>query len=88
MAGLSDIPGHRAASARTNAIELHGVTAGYGETVVLENFDLSLGRGASIGVLGRNGVGKTALLATIMGHATLHAGRIRLDGRDIGRPAD
>ena len=84
MAGLSDTPGHRAASARTNAIELQGVTAGYGETVVLENFDLSLGRGASIGVLGRNGVGKTTLLATIMGHATLHAGRIRLDGRDIG----
>ncbi len=68
-----------------NAIELEGVTAGYGETVVLENFDFALRRGASIGVLGRNGVGKTTLLATIMGHATLHTGRILLHGRDLGR---
>ncbi len=67
-----------------NAIELEGVTAGYGETVVLENFDFALRRGASIGVLGRNGVGKTTLLATIMGHATLHTGRILLHGRDLG----
>ena len=68
-----------------NAIELEGVTAGYGETVVLENFDFALRPGASIGVLGRNGVGKTTLLATIMGHATLHTGRILLHGRDLGR---
>ena len=72
------------ADRQVNAIELKGVTAGYGETVVLENFDFALRRGASIGVLGRNGVGKTTLLATIMGHATLHAGRILLDGRDLG----
>lgn len=66
-----------------NAIELRGVTAGYGETVVLENFDFDLGRGESIGVLGRNGVGKTTLLATIMGHTTLHGGRIFLRGAEV-----
>jgi branched-chain amino acid transport system ATP-binding protein len=66
-----------------NAIELCGVTAGYGETVVLENFDLELGPSASLSVLGRNGVGKTTLLATIMGHATLRQGRILLNGADV-----
>ncbi len=76
-------PADLATNALGNAIELEGVTAGYGETVVLENFDFALGRGASIGVLGRNGVDKTTLLATIMGHATRHTGRILLHGRDI-----
>ena len=70
-------------AAPANAIELRGVTAGYGETVVLEDFDFELGRGASISVLGRNGVGKTTLLATIMGCATLQDGRIYVDGADV-----
>ncbi len=70
-------------AASSSAIELHGVTAGYGETVVLENLQLRLERGASLSVLGRNGVGKTTLLATLMGLATLHAGRIVLNGQDV-----
>ena len=70
-------------AAPANSIELRGVTAGYGETVVLEDFDFELGRGASIGVLGRNGVGKTTLLATIMGCATLQDGRIYVEGADV-----
>jgi branched-chain amino acid transport system ATP-binding protein len=72
------------ASARTGAgvaaLELRRVSAGYGETVVLEDLTLALARGESISVIGRNGVGKTTLLATVMGHTTLHAGEILLDG--------
>jgi branched-chain amino acid transport system ATP-binding protein len=66
-----------------SAIELRGVSAGYGQTVVLEGIDLKLAPGECISVIGRNGVGKTTLLATIMGHTTLHAGEVALDGRRL-----
>jgi len=79
-------------AARAAALELRHVSAGYGETVVLEDVSLALTRGESISVIGRNGVGKTTLLATVMGHTTLHAGEIllggaRLDGVPIYRRA-
>ena len=60
--------------------------AGYGETVVLEDVDLELPERGSLAVLGRNGVGKTTLLATIMGHTTFHSGQIRFqNGTDRAR---
>jgi branched-chain amino acid transport system ATP-binding protein len=58
-------------------LSLSKVRAGYGETVVLEDVDLELPERGSLAVLGRNGVGKTTLLATIMGHTTFHSGGIR-----------
>ncbi len=67
------------------ALELASVSAGYGETVVLEDVRLRLARGESIAIIGRNGVGKTTLLATVMGHTSLHGGAVRLFGRDISR---
>jgi len=69
------------------ALELDNVRAGYGETVVLEDIRLALGASETVSIIGRNGVGKTTLLATIMGHTTLHGGRISLHGRDISRLA-
>ena len=60
------------------ALHLKGVTAGYGETHLLEGIDLAMAQGESLSVIGRNGVGKSTLLETIMGHTTLHAGEIRL----------
>ena len=62
---------------------LEGVSAGYGETVVIESISLDLPAGRTLAVLGRNGVGKTTLLATVMGHTRLHRGTIRFAGRDI-----
>jgi len=67
----------------SGGLVLDGVEAGYGETVVLEKISLALPPGGTLAVLGRNGVGKTTLLATIMGHTRLHAGRIRFAGRDF-----
>jgi branched-chain amino acid transport system ATP-binding protein len=67
------------------ALTLAGVRAGYGETVVLEDVAFSLPERGSLAVLGRNGVGKTTLLATVMGHATFHAGSITCRGRLIAR---
>jgi branched-chain amino acid transport system ATP-binding protein len=57
--------------------------AGYGSTIVLEGVSLSLPPGGTLAVLGRNGVGKTTLLSTIMGHTTRHGGTIRYGGRSI-----
>jgi branched-chain amino acid transport system ATP-binding protein len=65
------------------AIELDNIRAGYGETVVLEDIRLALGASETVSVIGRNGVGKTTLLATIMGHTSLHGGRISMHGKDI-----
>jgi branched-chain amino acid transport system ATP-binding protein len=67
------------------ALQLDHVSAGYGETVVLENTALTLAAGETLSIIGRNGVGKSTLLATIMGHTTLHGGRIALHGKDISR---
>jgi branched-chain amino acid transport system ATP-binding protein len=59
--------------------------AGYGETVVLEDVNLVLERGDCISVIGRNGVGKSTLLATVMGHTTLHKGEVMLGGQRLDR---
>ncbi len=66
-----------------SALELRNVSAGYGETSVIEDIHLTLAPGECISVIGRNGVGKTTLLATVMGHATLHSGEILLHGARI-----
>ncbi len=71
-----------------SALELRQVSAGYGETVVIEDIDLKLAPGECVSVIGRNGVGKTTLLSTIMGHTTRHAGEITLDGKSLnGMPS-
>src|SRR5919109_5489142 len=68
-----------------DALRLAGLRAGYGETVILEDVALALPERGSLAVLGRNGVGKTTLLATIMGHTTFHAGSISFSGRQVER---
>jgi branched-chain amino acid transport system ATP-binding protein len=70
-------------SGAKEGLNLEGVRAGYGDTIVLEGVSLTLKPGATLAVLGRNGVGKTTLLATIMGLTTLRAGSIRLNGAEI-----
>ncbi len=72
----------------SQGLVLDAVSAGYGDTVVLEAIALNLLPGETLAVLGRNGVGKTTLLATIMGHTRLRGGSIRFAGREIsGLPA-
>jgi len=66
-------------------LRLEAVRAGYGETVVLEDISLALAERGAMAVLGRNGVGKTTLLATIMGHTTLHSGRIDFRAERVER---
>jgi branched-chain amino acid transport system ATP-binding protein len=65
------------------ALLLKGVSAGYGETHILEDVDLALAEGESLSIIGRNGVGKSTLLETLMGHTSLHAGAISFRGGRI-----
>jgi len=61
------------------------LSAGYGEAVVLSNVSLRLEEGRSLALLGRNGMGKTTLLNSIVGATRRLSGEIRLAGRDITR---
>ncbi len=66
-------------------LELQDVRAGYGEAVVLDGISLSLPANGSLAVLGRNGVGKSTLLLTMIGIVPLTRGTVRLEGTDISR---
>jgi branched-chain amino acid transport system ATP-binding protein len=61
------------------------VSAGYGESIVLEDVSFSMEEGASLALLGRNGVGKTSLLVTLMGLTRMHKGAVRWAGKDLAR---
>ena len=68
-------------------IELREVRSGYGEAVVLDGVSLALPKGGSLAVLGRNGVGKSTLLLTIMGFVTLARGAVVFAGKDVSHLA-
>src|SRR6266487_373423 len=60
-----------------------GLCAGYGDSTVLEGVSFALEQGGSLALIGRNGVGKTTLLLTLMGLTRLRRGRLFMRGRDI-----
>jgi branched-chain amino acid transport system ATP-binding protein len=61
------------------------VFAGYGEAIVIDDCSFRMEAGESIALLGRNGVGKSSLLLTVMGHTKLHRGNIRWCGNDLSK---
>ena len=69
----------------TDILTVSALRSGYGETVILEDVAFSLPERGALAVLGRNGVGKTTLLATLMGRTTRHAGEIIFGGAPIGQ---
>ncbi|MEO6971995.1 MAG: ABC transporter ATP-binding protein [Rhodoferax sp.] len=66
-------------------LALDNVSAGYGESVVLDRVSFTMQEGESLALLGRNGVGKSTLLITLMGLTQVHGGTIRWCGKDIAR---
>ena len=66
-------------------LELTDVHSGYGLSTVLRGFNLRVGRGEIVTILGRNGVGKTTLLRTIVGAVRIHQGKIRFDDQDLSK---
>ncbi|MDQ0314398.1 ABC transporter ATP-binding protein [Amorphus orientalis] len=67
------------------SLTLTGVTAGYGELVILDEVSLDVGAGETVGIIGRNGMGKTTLLATIAGRTRIHGGEVAMSGTPITR---
>ena len=68
-------------------LELVGVTAGYGRSMVLFDIDLSIPVGGAAAVMGHNGAGKTTLLRVATGLLPVRSGRVLLDGEDVTRLA-
>jgi branched-chain amino acid transport system ATP-binding protein len=68
-----------------NLLEVEKLKAGYGEAVVLPQISFAMTEGQVLGVLGRNGTGKTTLINSLVGVTRRFAGSIRLDGKDLTR---
>jgi branched-chain amino acid transport system ATP-binding protein len=66
-------------------VDARGLHAWYGSSHVLHGVDLSVARGETVGLLGRNGMGKSTLIRTLLGHVTQREGRITIDGQDMSR---
>jgi branched-chain amino acid transport system ATP-binding protein len=70
-------------------LEVRGLKSGYKRSTVLQGVDLTVDSGRVLGLLGRNGVGKTTLIHTLMGLVTPSAGSVHVDGVDVtGRRPD
>ncbi len=66
-------------------LQAQGIHAWYGSSHVLHGIDLQIGRGQTVGLLGRNGMGKSTLIRTVLGHVTQREGVIHLFGQDCSR---
>src|SRR5690606_36901278 len=64
-------------------IEARGLHAHYGQSHILQGLSLSIARGAAVGLLGRNGMGKTTLIRTLLGLVRASGGSVLVDGRDM-----
>jgi branched-chain amino acid transport system ATP-binding protein len=64
-------------------IDARGVHAWYGSSHVLHGIDLHVARGETVGLLGRNGMGKSTLMRTLLGHVRERQGRITIAGADL-----
>ena len=68
-------------------LEMVGVTAGYGRTMVLFDIDVSIPVGGAAAVMGHNGAGKTTLLRVAVGQIPVRSGKVLLDGEDVTKLA-
>ena len=85
VAVQSPAPPAAPAAVRNDAdliVDARGLHAWYGSSHVLHGVDLQIGRGQTVGLLGRNGMGKSTLIRTLLGHVTQRSGRIVVFGQD------
>ena len=66
-------------------LDAHDIHAWYGSSHILHGVALQIGRGETVGLLGRNGMGKSTLIRTLLGHVAQRDGRIQLFGHDVSR---
>ena len=67
----------------TPLLEARKLSAGYGSSLVLQDIQLAIQPGEAIGLMGRNGMGKTTLIRTLLGLLPTRSGAVLLDGTDI-----
>ena len=72
-------------AARDLILDARGIHAWYGSSHVLHGIDLQIARGETVGLLGRNGMGKSTLIRTLLGHVAQREGQIHLFGADMSR---
>jgi branched-chain amino acid transport system ATP-binding protein len=72
-------------SAADILVEASALHAWYGSSHVLHGIDFTLARGETVGLLGHNGMGKSTLIRTLLGHVRERKGRIAVRGRDVSR---
>jgi branched-chain amino acid transport system ATP-binding protein len=68
---------------RTPLLAVEGLNTYYGDSHILRNVGVTVASGEALGLLGRNGMGKTTLIRSIMGYVPAARGRIRMDGTDV-----
>ncbi len=73
------------ATPHKHIVDAQGIHAWYGSSHVLHGIDLQIGRGETLGLLGRNGMGKSTLIRTLLGHVTQRQGHIALFGQDMSK---
>jgi branched-chain amino acid transport system ATP-binding protein len=66
-------------------LDARGIHAWYGSSHVLHGIDLQIARGETVGLLGRNGMGKSTLIRTLLGHVTEREGHIQIFGQDLSK---
>lgn len=66
-------------------VEAHDLHAWYGSSHVLQGIDFKIGRGETVGLLGRNGMGKSTLIRTLLGHIKQRDGHISVRGQDMSK---
>jgi len=66
-------------------IDAQGVQAWYGSSHILHGIDFKLAKGETVGLLGRNGMGKSTLIRTLLGHVRQREGRIQVAGKDLSK---
>jgi branched-chain amino acid transport system ATP-binding protein len=71
----------------TPLLEAEGLNTYYGASHILQGVDFRVGRGETVGLMGRNGMGKSTLLKTLMGLVPPRSGSVRVGGRDVTRAA-
>jgi ABC-type branched-subunit amino acid transport system ATPase component len=69
----------------TAALELSKVTSGYSRSTVVQDVTCALAAGEILAIVGKNGMGKTSLLKSILGFLPPWSGVVKLDGRDVTR---
>jgi branched-chain amino acid transport system ATP-binding protein len=68
-------------------LDARGIHAWYGSSHVLHGVDLHVARGETVGLLGRNGMGKSTLIRAILGHVREREGRVMVEGEDVSQAA-